>query len=89
MISSKPFRINTCKSVSKQTTSSVFRINTYEKQGVGGLIVNQIPRAGICPERAQRVEGTLFVSRRDPRRSRRRGTSAHCTDTVVVPLEDV
>src|SRR6266436_4948985 len=31
-----PFRINTCKSVSKQTTLSTFRINTYEKQGEGG-----------------------------------------------------
>src|SRR5712692_2654653 len=31
-----PFRINTSKSVSKQTTLSTFRINTYEKQGGGG-----------------------------------------------------
>jgi len=31
-----PFRINTCKSVSKQTTLSIFRINTYEKTGGGG-----------------------------------------------------
>src|SRR5260370_14102689 len=31
-----PFRINTSKSVSKQTTLSPFRINTYEKQGEGG-----------------------------------------------------
>jgi hypothetical protein len=31
-----PFRINTCKSVSKQTTLSPFRINTYEKTGGGG-----------------------------------------------------
>src|SRR5260370_18359109 len=33
-----PFRINTCKSVSKQTTLTSFRINTYEKhpgRGVG------------------------------------------------------
>jgi hypothetical protein len=30
------FRINTCKSVSKQTTSSPFRMNTYEKPGGGG-----------------------------------------------------
>src|SRR5216684_1002291 len=30
------FRINTCKSVSKQTTLTSFRINTYEKQGEGG-----------------------------------------------------
>src|SRR5260370_36106153 len=31
------FRINTCKSVSKQRTLSPFRINTYEKQGEVGL----------------------------------------------------
>jgi hypothetical protein len=31
-----PFRINTCKSVSKQTTLTIFRINTYAKPGEGG-----------------------------------------------------
>src|SRR5258708_28626027 len=31
-----PFRINTSKSVSKQTTLSPFRMNTYEKTGEGG-----------------------------------------------------
>src|SRR6266851_4312563 len=37
-----PFRINTSKSVSKQRTLSIFRMNTYEKQGEGGpVIVNQ------------------------------------------------
>jgi hypothetical protein len=30
-VHSKPFRINSCKSVSKQMTSTPFRINTYEK----------------------------------------------------------
>src|ERR1700687_514693 len=30
------FRINTCKSVSKQTTLTTFRMNTYEKTGGGG-----------------------------------------------------
>src|SRR6266851_6499873 len=33
---SKPFRMNTCESVSKQRTLTTFRINTYEKQGEGG-----------------------------------------------------
>src|SRR5260370_10424345 len=28
-----PFRMNTCKSVSKQRTLTPFRMNTYEKQG--------------------------------------------------------
>src|SRR5258708_18323296 len=30
------FRINTCKSVTKQTTLTLFRINTYEKRGGWG-----------------------------------------------------
>ncbi len=30
------FRINTCKSVSKQRTLTPFRMNTYKKQGEGG-----------------------------------------------------
>jgi hypothetical protein len=30
------FRINTCKSASKQRTLTPFRMNTYEKQGEGG-----------------------------------------------------
>src|SRR5467141_1833407 len=35
-----PFRMNTCKSVSKQRTLTPFRMNTYAKTGEGGLIVN-------------------------------------------------
>jgi hypothetical protein len=31
------FRINTCKSVSKQRTLTLFGINTYEKTGEGGF----------------------------------------------------
>ncbi len=31
------FRINTCKSVSKQMTLTIFRMNTYAKQGEGGI----------------------------------------------------
>src|SRR5713226_1082134 len=33
----KPFRMNTCESVSKQRTLTAFTINTYEKQGEGGI----------------------------------------------------
>jgi hypothetical protein len=36
LVQCKLFRMNTCKTVSKQTTSTRFRINTYEKQGEGG-----------------------------------------------------
>src|SRR5713101_6604349 len=32
----KPFRMNTCESVSKQRTLTTFRINTYEKPGAEG-----------------------------------------------------
>jgi hypothetical protein len=32
---SRLFRINTCISVSKQTTLSLFKMNTYEKRGRG------------------------------------------------------
>jgi hypothetical protein len=46
------FRINTCKSVSKQRTLTIFRMNTYEKTGEGGY-----PRAvqtGHIPDRIDR-----------------------------------
>src|SRR6266850_6445401 len=35
----KLFRINTCKSLSKQTTLTTFRMNTYEKCGGGGPVI--------------------------------------------------
>ena len=35
---SNPFRMNTCKSVSKQSTLTPFRMNTYEKHRGGGLL---------------------------------------------------
>src|SRR5713101_1845288 len=40
------FRINTCKSVSKQMTLSTFRINTYEKTGGRGV---PLRTAGTTP----------------------------------------
>jgi hypothetical protein len=40
------FRINTCKSVSKQRTSTIFRINTCEKTGGGGY---HLPQSRILP----------------------------------------
>jgi hypothetical protein len=49
--SSISFRINTCKSVSKQTTLTIFRINTYEKhRGVGVLLLTRNPRKDFYPE---------------------------------------
>ena len=47
-----PFRINTCKTVSKQRTLTTFRMNTYEKQGEGGqLLLTRRRIKGVCPER--------------------------------------
>src|SRR5713101_5826428 len=37
------FRINTCKSVSKQRTLTIFRMNTYAKQGEGGYCACELP----------------------------------------------
>ncbi len=55
-----PFRMNTSKSVSKQRTLSIFRMNTYEKQGRGWpVIVNQESDKDSCPEE-HRDEGPLF-----------------------------
>ena len=47
-----PFRMNTCKSVSKQRTLSTFRMNTYEKHRGGGLFwLTRNPMKGFYPER--------------------------------------
>jgi len=43
------FRINTCKSVSKQRTLTVFRMNTYEKQGEGAPVIAAKP---VSPPRS-------------------------------------
>src|SRR6266849_4036668 len=49
------FRINTCKSVSKQRTLTPFRMNTYEKhRGVGVLLLTKHPmRMLILSERSE------------------------------------
>ena len=58
----RSFRINTCKSVSKQTTLTPFRMNNYEKhRGAGVLLLTTHPMEDGYPERAQRVEGPLFA----------------------------
>jgi hypothetical protein len=54
-----PFRINTCKSVTKQTTLITFRINTYAKTGEGGphpvcsVPPWQVPPSEPCPARCR------------------------------------
>jgi len=52
----KSFRINTCKSVSKQSTLTPFRINTYEKRGRGDP--HSVPVATPCSTVSL---GSIFV----------------------------
>src|SRR5258708_28332648 len=61
----KPFRINTCKSVSKQMTLTPFRINTYEKhRGVGVLLLSTHPmRMRILSERSESKDLSLYPSK--------------------------
>src|SRR5258708_5887926 len=66
-----PFRINTCKSVSKQITSTPFRMNTYEKNpgwwghsSHPGTTSNQANPRLLCePPYAQRLRVILFCLR--------------------------
>jgi hypothetical protein len=61
------FRINTCKSVSKQMTLTISRMNTYEKhRGVGVLLLTRFPASACAPngeriadQRGQAVRGAL------------------------------
>src|SRR5712692_6344877 len=55
------FRINTCKSVSKQRTLTTFRINTCEKQGGGGLELYTVsrPTSPACLESGLPIHTTL------------------------------
>src|SRR5882762_6591010 len=55
------FRINTCKSVSKQRTLTTFRINTCEKQGGGGLELYTVsrPASPACLESGLPIHITL------------------------------
>jgi hypothetical protein len=92
----RPFRMNTCESVSKQMTLTSFRINTYEEhRGRGGVIVNQIPDEEICPEE-HRDEGSLSshatkhpyperVQRVDPRFRLGRRTSLRTRRRLSIP----
>ncbi len=53
-----PFRINTCKSVSKQTTLTIFRMNTYEKTGGGGYPPPRGTDRGRMPYNARDLSST-------------------------------
>jgi hypothetical protein len=58
-----PFRINTCKSVSKQTTLIPFRMNTYEKQGGRGVPPSDqiLPSPSIADHRRFRPGGRRLL----------------------------
>jgi hypothetical protein len=62
--SSISFGINTCKSVSKQTTLTIFRINTYEKHRGEGvlLLARQTSAVGGSVSAASDRDGPRFLS---------------------------
>src|SRR5258707_11954409 len=66
LTSSISFRINTCKSVSKQTTLTPSRMNTYEKhRGVGVLLLTRHPMKGVRPERPSGVKDLSSNPKKD------------------------
>src|SRR5260370_36446290 len=71
LTSSISFRINTCKSVSKQTTLTPFRMNTYEKhRGVGVLLLTTHPmRMRILSEWSESKDLSSNPTRESVRRS--------------------
>jgi hypothetical protein len=59
-LSRKPCRINTCKSVSKQMTLTLFRINTYEKHRGRG--VDRLGHAIQPQKKAPDLVGGLLMN---------------------------
>ncbi len=58
------FRINTYKSLSKQTTLTVMESHSYKKHGGRGLLwLTRNPKRDFYPERPSGAEGPLFRSR--------------------------
>ena len=77
-----PFEMNTCKSVTKQRTSTIFRMNTYEKPGGRGVrpsLYSKIlltrtqftlwPRAPRATTVSSRSQAQRVSPPRDPRSS--------------------
>jgi hypothetical protein len=90
------FRINTCKSVSKQRTLTPFRMNTYEKQGGGGirhakqnLPFRKTDPVGAYPPAPSfsgtRSGGTLFHKSRVTSRESPFFPVCHCIGEAIVP----
>src|SRR5712692_8875277 len=70
-----PFRMNTCKSVSKQRTLTTFRMNTYEKRGEGGARC-----APACPDVEERTR--FAISRREANNN---VAALHAAPEVTMP----
>jgi hypothetical protein len=72
LTSSISFGINTCKSVSKQTTLTIFRINTYKKHRGEGvlLLTRQTSAVGGSVSSASDRDGPRFLSPVPLRRKR-------------------
>jgi 16S rRNA (adenine1518-N6/adenine1519-N6)-dimethyltransferase len=88
------FKINTCKSVSKQTTLSTFRINTYEKQAGWGrdyfVPSLSVPRAScytVQPMARQRL-GQHFLGDLHWREEIARAIRVSPHSTVPLPRDD-
>src|SRR6266481_2643517 len=58
------FRMNTCKSVSKQRTLTIFRMNTCEKTGGGGPLSLRYPSSSRARLRRQSGTHTRALSSR-------------------------
>jgi hypothetical protein len=63
-----PFRMNTCKSVSKQSTLTSFRMNTYEKTGGWGVLL--LTRFQMRESVLRSIAIAQFASRAVPRDER-------------------
>jgi hypothetical protein len=65
------FRINTCKSVTKQTTLTFFRINTYEKYRGGSMVfaARSLTHPGPFPTLGLGARPELHIWRREFRRA--------------------
>jgi hypothetical protein len=88
----KPFRINTCKSVTKQTTLTFFRINTYEKhRGEGAPSSNPQPLSpNLQPLLKSPFPATVtnsFVQRDAAKPFRIKNNRTHSRYTRGVPLQ--
>ena len=82
-----PFRMNTCKSVSKQSTLTTFRMNTYEKhRGGGSLWLTRHATKRVCPERSSGAKDLSSIPGKEfyPEESATKDPSAYPTRISVL-----